>query len=75
MLGRVNKMKDFTTFTDEDLIKEVHLIARSVSYYNAAEGNWSKETAEREACQAEFRECMREFKSRGLQFENKGYLL
>jgi len=68
-------MKNYTTLTDEALIEEVHRLARSVSYYNAAEGNWSQETAEREACQAEFRECMREFKSRGLEFENKGYLL
>jgi hypothetical protein len=68
-------MKNYTTLTDEALIEEVHRLARSVSYYNAAEGNWSRETAEREACQAEFRECMREFKSRGLEFENKGYLL
>jgi len=68
-------MKDFTTLNDKDLLEEAHRLARSVSYYNAAEGNWSRERAEREACQAEFRACMVEMKVRDIDFINKGYLL
>lgn len=66
---------EYTTLTDEALLEEVHRLARSVSYYNAAEGNWSREETDRKACQAEFRACRRELEARGIVFENKGYLL
>ena len=68
-------MKNYTTLNDKDLLEEAHRLAVSVSYYNAAEGNWSQETAEREACKAEFRACMIELKVRDIDFINKGYLL
>jgi hypothetical protein len=75
MHGMENKMKDFTTFTDEQVLEEAHRQARNLSYYNAAEGNWDKERREREACYVQYRAVMKEMNSRGLLFENKGYLL
>lgn len=61
--------------TDEALIEETHRLARAVSYYNAAEGNWSQETAARESVKAEFWLADSEMRKRGLEFEDIGYLL
>lgn len=66
---------EYKRMTDDALLEEVHRLARNVSYYNAAEGNWRQEETARKACQAEFWACMVELKIRGLEFENKGYLL
>ena len=66
---------NFTDMTDEQLIEETHRLARSVSYYNAAEGNWSQETADRESTKAAFWLAQSEMETRGLTFENRGYLL
>ena len=63
------------TYSDEDLLKEAHRLARLVSYYNAAEGNWRQETADRVACNGEFKKIMKEVNDRGLEFINEGYLL
>lgn len=68
-------MSDINTMTDEQLTEETHRLARAMSYYNAAEGNWSRETAEREACYAEFKQARSEMTSRGLVFDNSGYLI
>ena len=68
-------MVDFTTLTDEQLIEETHRLARSVSYYNAAEGNWSQETEARNATKKEFWAALDEMATREIEFENKGYLL
>jgi hypothetical protein len=66
---------DYTVLSNEKLTEEVHRLASAVSYYNAAEGNWYMETAARNACQAQFRAAMNELESRGIEFENRGYLL
>ena len=66
---------DYTVLSDETLLKEAHRLASAVSYYNAAEGNWSQETVARNACKEEFRKCMFELDSRGIEFEDRGYLL
>jgi len=76
-------MTDLKLLTDEQLIEETHRLARSVSYYNAAEGNWSlwlqlnwsQETADRNAVKAEFWAALDEMAVRDLEFVNKGYLL
>ena len=68
-------MTDFRELTDEQVLEEAHRLARSVSYYNAAEGNWYRERREREACYVQYRAVMREMSARGLEFVNKGYLL
>jgi hypothetical protein len=61
--------------TNEELIKETHRLASSMSYYNAAEGNWSQERVAREACAAELQEALVEMRARGLEFDGGGYLL
>ena len=68
-------MADLKTMTDEELKEEVHRLACSVSYYNAAEGNWSAETEARNAVKKEFWEAQAELESRGIKFENRGYLI
>ena len=59
--------KDFTSLTNDELYEEYDKLARRVMYYNAAEGNWSKETADRNACEAEYYACQKELMSRGLE--------
>lgn len=66
---------EYKRMTDEELLKEVHDLAGRVSYYNAAEGNWSQETEARNAVKAEFWACMVEVKVRGLEFVDRGYLI
>lgn len=68
-------MKTYADMTNEQLITETHRLASSLSYYNAAEGNWSRERDAREACQRDFYAAYAEMKSRNIEFENKGYLL
>jgi len=65
-------MKDLT---NEELVAKTHKLASSMSYYNAAEGNWSQERVQREACAAELQEALVEMRARGIEFENRGYLL
>lgn len=68
-------MQDFTKLSNEELIQLTHTLASRVSFYNAAEGNWSKETADRLSTQAEFRAARDAMQERKLDFVNKGYLL
>jgi hypothetical protein len=68
-------MTDITSLSDETLIEETHRLARAVSYYNAAEGNWSQEAEARNATKKEFWDAQDEMEKRGLVFENKGYLI
>jgi hypothetical protein len=71
----INGAVDYGSMTDEMLLDEVHRLASSVSYYNAAEGNWSSETADRVATNAKFRAAREELARRNMMFENRGYLL
>lgn len=66
---------DIKSLSDEQLLVETHRLARAVSYYEAAERNWSAETAARNKTKAEFREARKEMELREMVFENKGYLL
>jgi hypothetical protein len=68
-------MLDFKDWSDKDVLEEAHNVASRLSYYNAAEGNWRQEAAARGECQKEYREVMKEVYARGLEFENRGYLL
>ena len=68
-------MNKFQSYTDNDVLEEYNNMASRLSYYNAAEGNWRQETQARLACQKEYREVMKEVNDRGLEFENRGYLL
>lgn len=66
---------DYTVLSNEKLTEEVHRLASAVSYYNAAEGNYSAETADRNACKKQFWDALKELEARGLEFEDRGYLL
>lgn len=68
-------MSDFRELTDEALIAETQRLANKVSYYEAAEGDYFKETALREAAKAEFRAADAALESRGIKFDRSGYLL
>lgn len=68
-------MNRLEEMTDDQLVEETHRLAKYVSYYNAAEGNWSREAAERYATNAEFWLARKEMERRELAFENRGYLL
>lgn len=70
-----NIMISYTEMTDQELQEAVHELALRVSYYNAAEGNWSREAAARGACMAEFATARNELAARGIEFVNQGYLL
>lgn len=63
----MDNVKDFTNLTNDELYEEYVKLARRVMYYNAAEGNWSRETADRNACEAEYYACQKELTVRGLQ--------
>lgn len=65
----------YSELSDKDLESEVHNLALRVSYYNAAEGNWSQEAKARGEANREFQEARNELLARGLPFVNKGYLL
>lgn len=71
----LNGAVDYGSMTDEMLLDEVHRLAVSVSYYNAAEGNWSAETAARNEVKGKFNLARDELNRRGIDFVNKGYLL
>lgn len=66
---------EFKSMPDSELVELSHQLASSVSYYNAAEGDWGKETAARNECKDKFYKVRAEMRERGLEFVNKGYLL
>jgi len=71
----INGTVDYGSMTDEMLLDEVHRLAVSVSYYNAAEGNWSQETEARNEAKSKFWSAQEELTRRKIPFEDKGYLL
>lgn len=62
----VEKTVDYKAMSDEQLSEEYSRLFSSYMYYQAAEGNWSRETADRTACEREYYACQREVRSRGL---------
>lgn len=66
---------DYTTLTDSELLEQAHQVACSVSSYNAAEGNWSREAGARGRAERRLQEIRAEMDARGLEFVNRGYLL
>ena len=53
--------------TDEKLHDEYDSARRSMSYYNAAESNWHKETADRNKARAYLIKVKQELDKRGLE--------
>lgn len=68
-------MTDYKTLTDTELLEQAHQAACSVSYYNAAEGSWSREAAARGQAKQRLKDIRDEMTARGLEFVNRGYLL
>ena len=58
---------DYTILSNEKLTEEYHRLASAVSYYNAAEGNWSRETKDRLECEREYFACQKEIMARGIE--------
>lgn len=62
--------------TDEELITLYHKQARSMSFFNAAEGqSWYAEADARQACSAEFRKIKEELKLREIDQPKGDYLI
>ena len=60
--------------TDEEILDEFDSARSSMSYYNAAEGNWSAETEGRTAAYAYLREVSDELDKRNLEGRPGTYL-
>lgn len=62
-----NANNKFTNLTNDELYEEYDKLTRRYMYYQAAEGNWSRETADRNECEKEFYTVQDELRKRGLQ--------
>ena len=69
-----NKMKDLTHLSDEEVLNCYDLARSRMSYYNAAEGNWSKETTERNNAKHYLNIVRSELKRRRLEGRPGNYL-
>jgi hypothetical protein len=58
-----------------DLLKHLYNCARNLSFYNAAEGNWSRETEARNEALKLFQEALATVKAKGLEYDLSGYLV
>lgn len=66
----------FENTTDEEIIELYHKQARSMSFYNAAEGQaWYSERTARDICGGEFRKTKEELKRRGIEQPTGDYLI
>lgn len=63
---------DYSAHNDAQLLGEAKRLARRVSFFNAAEGNWSAEAEARSAANSAFRACRAELERRGIEFVNEG---
>jgi hypothetical protein len=68
-------IKDLNEMTDEEVLDAFDSIRSDVSYYNAAEGNWSRETTERNAAKKRMQEIWLEIQKRNLTSRPGNYLL
>lgn len=68
-------MIDYSLLNDDQLTNETNRLAGMMTYYNCAEGNWSKERAEREECKSNLSSARKEMESRNLVFNAEGFLL
>ena len=67
--------KDLTVMTDEEVLDQYDYARGDMSYYNAAEGNWSKETNARNAAKSYLNEVWAEVTKRNLMPHPGNYLL
>ena len=66
---------DISEISNEMLIANWHDAASDVSYFNAAEGEWSRETVARERARDRLRWITNEILSRNLKVPTGNYLL
>lgn len=67
---------NFDKMTDKELTAYTHKAASNLSYYNAAEGDmWKKEEADRAEALGAYRRGRDAMAERGIEWENKGYLI
>ena len=52
--------------TDDELVDEYNKLYGQYMYYQAAEGNWSRESVERGICEEKYFNCRREIRDRKL---------
>jgi hypothetical protein len=57
----------YSDMTDEQLVEQYDTLGRSYMYYQAAEGNWSRETKDRLECEREYFACQKEIMARGIE--------
>jgi hypothetical protein len=57
----------YSDMTDEQLVEQYDRLGRSYMYYQAAEGNWSRETKDRLECEREYFACQKEIMARGIE--------
>ena len=68
--------KPFDKMTDKELIAYTHKAASDLSYHNAAEGEqYFKEAAQADEARGRYRRGRDAMAERGLEWENKGYLI
>jgi hypothetical protein len=58
--------KMYVDMSDQELLEEYDRLGRIYMYYQAAEGNYAKETKDRLAAEAEFFDCQHEVRERNL---------
>jgi len=68
------KDSDFKDLSDDELLTEYDDARSLMSYYNAAEGNWSKETGARNECSFYLNEVRNEISIRDLTPNTGTYL-
>lgn len=61
---------DYKALTDDMLLEEYDTLARRVMYYAAAEGNWARETKDRNECERQYYAVCREIRERGIKLEH-----
>jgi len=68
------KEDEFKVISDAEILEEYDNARGLMSYYNAAEGNWSQETGARNECSAYLSKVRKELTERDL-IPNKGTFL
>ena len=68
-------MESLIDMTDEQILDAYDAVRSRMSFFNAAEGNWGRETGARNACSTRLDNIRGELESRGLVARPGQYLL
>lgn len=66
---------EYADLTDADLTEQVKKQSERMSFFNAAESNWSQETAARNACRAKLNALSKELARWNLPYPKGDFLL